>query len=43
MNIKRLFSEHKAITIVMCIILTIDLLNQFQTTKLFKEKKTSRS
>ena len=42
-NIKRLFSEHKAVTIVVRMILTIDLLNQFQTTKLSKEKKTSRS
>ena len=42
-NIKRLFSERKAITIVVCIILTIDLLNQFQTTKLFEKKKVFRS
>ena len=41
MNIKRLFSERKAITIVVRIILIIDLLNQFQTTKLFKEMKIS--
>ena len=42
-NIKRLFNERKAITIVVRMILTINLLNQFQTTKLSKEKKTSRS
>ena len=41
-NIKRLFSERKTITIVVCMILTIGLLKQFQTTKLSKEKKISR-
>ena len=41
MNIKRLFNERKTIMIVMCMILTIDLLNQFQITKLFEKKKTS--
>ena len=40
-NIKRLFSERKAITIAMFIILITDLLNQFQTIKSSKEKKTS--
>ena len=42
-NIRRLLSERKATTIVERMILTIDLLNQFQTTKLSKKKKTSRS
>ena len=42
-NIKRLFSERKAVTAVVRMILTIDLLNQFQITKLFEEKKVSRS
>ena len=42
-NIKRLFSERKAVTIAVCMILTIDLLNQFQATKLFEEKKAFRS
>ena len=41
-NVKRIFSESKTITIVMCIILTTDLLNQFQTTKSSKEKNVSR-
>ena len=41
-NIKRLFNERKAITIAVCIILIIDLLNQFQTIKLSEEKKASR-
>ena len=41
-NIKRLFSERKAATVVVRMILTIDLLNQFQTMKLFEEKKISR-
>ena len=40
---KRLFNERKAITIVVCMILIIDLLNQFQITKLSKEKKISYS
>ena len=40
---KQLFNECKTITIVVRIILTIDLLNQFQTTKVLKKKKTSRS
>ena len=35
---KRLFSERKAITIAICIILTTDLLNQFQATKSSKKK-----
>ena len=43
MNIKQIFSERKTITIVVRMILIIDLLNQFQTTKLSEEKKTSRS
>ena len=43
MNIKRLFNKRKAITIVVRMILTFDLLNQFQAKKLSKEKKTSRS
>ena len=42
-DIKRLFNERKAITTVVRMILTIDLLNQFQTTKLSEEKKVSRS
>ena len=42
-DIKRLFNERKAIMIVVRMILTIDLLNQFQTTKLSEEKKASRS
>ena len=42
-NIKRLFNERKVITIMMYIILIIDLLNQFQTTKLLKKKKIFRS
>ena len=42
-NMRRLFSERKAITIAMCIILTTDLLSQFQATKSSKEKKTSYS
>ena len=42
-NIKWLFNERKAITIAVCIILIINLLNQFQTIKLFKEKKVFRS
>ena len=41
-NIKRIFNERKAVTIVVRILLTIDLLNQFQTTKLSEEKKISR-
>ena len=41
-NIKRLFNERKTITIIVCMILTVDLLNQFQTTKLFEEKKIFR-
>ena len=40
MNIRRLFSKRKAITIAMHIILTINLLSQFQATKSSKEKKT---
>ena len=39
-NMKRLFNERKAITIAMCIILTTNLLNQFQTIELSKKKKT---
>ena len=42
-NIKRLFSERKAVTIAMRMILTIDLLNQFQAAKLFEKKKAFRS
>ena len=42
-NMKRLFSERKTITIAMRMILTTNLLNQFQAIKLSKEKKTSRS
>ena len=42
-NIKRLFNERKAITIAMRIILTTDLLSQFQATKSPKEKKISYS
>ena len=37
---KHLFNERKTITIMMCIILITDLLNQFQATKSSKEKKT---
>ena len=37
---KRLLNERKAITIAMYMILTTDLLNQFQATKSLKEKKT---
>ena len=40
MNVKRMFSERKAITIVMFIILTTDLRSQFQAIKLLKEKNT---
>ena len=40
---KRLFSERKAITIAIYIILTINLLSQFQITKSSKEKKISYS
>ena len=39
-NMKRLFSERKTITIAMHMILTTNLLSQFQTTKSSKEKKT---
>ena len=39
MNMRRLFSERKAITIAMCMILTTNLLNQFQATKSSKKKK----
>ena len=42
-NIRQLFNERKTITIVVRTILIIDLLNQFQATKLLKEKKISRS
>ena len=42
-NIKRLFSERKAATAAVRMILTIDLLNQFQTAKLSEEKEASRS
>ena len=42
-NIKRLFNERKTITIAMYMILTTNLLNQFQTTKSSKEKKISYS
>ena len=38
-NMKRLFNERKAITITMCMILTTDLLSQFQIIKSSKEKK----
>ena len=38
-DIKRLFNERKAATAAVRMILTIDLLNQFQTTKLFEKKK----
>ena len=41
-NIKWLLSERKVITIAVRMILTTDLLNQFQATKLFEEKKASR-
>ena len=43
MNMKRLFSERKAIMIAMRMILTTNLLNQFQATKSSKKKKTSYS
>ena len=39
-DMKRLFNERKAITVAMRMILTINLLNQFQATKSSKEKKT---
>ena len=42
-NMKRLFNERKAIMIAMCMILTTDLLSQFQATKSSKEKKISYS
>ena len=42
-NIKRMLSESKTMTITVCMILTTDLLNQFQTTKLLKKKNNSRS
>ena len=42
-NIKCLFNERKAATVAMCMILTTNLLNQFQTIKSSKEKKTSYS
>ena len=40
MNIKCLLNKRKTITIAIYIILTINLLSQFQATKLSKEKKT---
>ena len=43
MNMKRLFSERKAVTTAMRIILITDLLNQFQATEPPKEEKTSHS
>ena len=42
-NMKRLLNERKAVTAAMCMILTTNLLNQFQATEPSKEKKTSHS
>ena len=42
-NMRRLFSERKAATAAMRIILTTDLLSQFQATEPSKEEKTSHS